>query len=230
MRFTLLGPGIRAEAATATLGRHAVHNALAAAAVGVAAGIPTDRIVAGISDARPPAHRGVLIVAGPITLLDDSYNASPRSMRAALELLASLPGRSVAVLGEMMELGEGTADGHREVGSVAAGLVDLLVIVGDGARLIGESALAAGMPADRLVVVADRDAAVEALRDRLRPGDVVLLKASNGAAFDRLVEDLRVAWTPAAPAEDRDEATGDRAHAAGGQPRANRPAGTAADR
>ena len=201
MAFRLLAParGVDAPMRVATLGRHAVHNALAAAAVGLAADVSVDRIAAGLATARASAHRGELIPAGPITLLDDSYNASPRSMRAALELLATLPGRQVAVLGEMYELGEGTEAGHREVGEIAAGLVDLLVVVGIEARSTAETARATGLAPDRIVEVPDREAALAALRSLIRPGDVVLVKASRGAELDLLVESLRGEWAAAGP-------------------------------
>jgi UDP-N-acetylmuramoyl-tripeptide--D-alanyl-D-alanine ligase len=182
-----------------TLGRHAVHNALAAAAVGFVAGFSIDDVARGLAAASVSAHRGELIAAGPITILDDSYNASPRSMRAAMELLASLPGRHVAVLGEMFELGEGTDEGHREVGGTAAGLVDDLIVVGEGAHLTADAAAAAGLPPARLLRVADRDAARLALRERLRPGDVVLVKASRRAELDALVDALRADWSDREP-------------------------------
>ena len=154
-------------------------------------------IATGLRMATTSAHRGELIPAGPITILDDSYNASPRSMRAALELLASLPGRPVAVLGEMLELGDASVPGHREVGEVAAGLVDRLVVVGEGATGIADAAIGAGLARDRVVVVADRVAAQETLRRWLRPGDVVLVKASRGAALELLVDALRAEWAAA---------------------------------
>jgi UDP-N-acetylmuramoyl-tripeptide--D-alanyl-D-alanine ligase len=115
-------------------------------------------------------------------------------MRAAMELLASLPGRHVAVLGEMFELGDASDEGHREVGMTAAALVDDLVVIGEGARLIAESARQAGLSADRLAETPDRAAALSLLRERLRPGDVVLVKASRGAELDLLVEALRDEW------------------------------------
>ncbi|MBM4408852.1 MAG: UDP-N-acetylmuramoyl-tripeptide--D-alanyl-D-alanine ligase [Chloroflexi bacterium] len=198
MRFRLLAPGVEGVVdrvvAIPTLGRHAVHNALAAAAVGLGARLSVDEVARGLARTAPSVHRGELIAAGPITILDDSYNAAPRSMRAALELLATLPGRRVAVLGEMYELGEGTEPGHREVGVAAATLADVLMVVGEGARPTAEAARATGLPANQILEVADRDAAQAALRTLLRPGDVVLIKASRGAELDRLVEALRDEW------------------------------------
>jgi UDP-N-acetylmuramoyl-tripeptide--D-alanyl-D-alanine ligase len=116
---------------------------------------------------------------------------------AALELLAGLPGRRVAVLGEMLELGERHEAGHRGVGEAAAGVAELLVVVGDGAAGIADGARQAGLPSDRIVLVADREAALDQLRDRLRDGDVVLVKASRGVGLDVLVDRLRAAGTRA---------------------------------
>lgn len=191
MAFRLRLPDqTRADVRTPALGRHSVHNALAAAAVGFAAGLATEEIVRGLERGFRSPHRTQLVPAGHWFILDDSYNAAPDSMTAALELLASLPGRHVAVLGEMLELGEGSDDAHRELGRRAAALADRLVVVGEGARLIGQSAAAAGMPASNIDVVADRGAAIGLLRDQLRRGDRVLVKASRGAELDLLVDAL----------------------------------------
>jgi UDP-N-acetylmuramoyl-tripeptide--D-alanyl-D-alanine ligase len=108
---------------------------------------------------------------------------------AALELLAGLPGRRVAVLGEMLELGDASDEGHRMVGEAAARTAETLVVVGRGALGIAEGALAAGMDGARIIRVKDIDAARDALVPRLRDRDVVLVKASRGIGLDRL--DLR---------------------------------------
>ncbi len=112
-------------------------------------------------------------------------------MIAALDLLAGLPGRRAAVLGEMLELGDATDEGHRAVGEAAARTVAWLVVVGPGAAGIADGAIAAGMDPSRVVRVRDADAALEAVPPRLRDGDVVLLKASRGIALDRVVDGLR---------------------------------------
>jgi UDP-N-acetylmuramoyl-tripeptide--D-alanyl-D-alanine ligase len=191
MRFELgLANGERAQVAIPGLGPMAVHNALAAAAVGEAAGLSAGEIVAALREPWQAPHRTALVEAGGITIVDDSYNASPGSVGAALELLGGLPGRRVAVLGEMLELGEAAREGHRWVGELAAASVHLLVVVGSGARGIADGASAAGMAADRLVVVPDRASALDALLARLRPADVVLVKASRGIELDLLVDDL----------------------------------------
>jgi UDP-N-acetylmuramoyl-tripeptide--D-alanyl-D-alanine ligase len=191
MRFALRLPD-RAplDVRTPALGRHSVQNALAAAAVGIAAGLDATSIVRGIGRGWRAPHRTQLVHAGGWRIVDDSYNASPDSMIAALELLATLPGRRIAVLGEMLELGPATQAGHGEVGRRAAGLVDALVTVGDGASGIAEGAAAAGMHAAALHRTADREAAIDLLLSELRPGDSVLVKASRGAELDRIVDAL----------------------------------------
>ncbi len=112
-------------------------------------------------------------------------------MVAALDLLAGLPGRRAAVLGEMLELGEASDEGHHVVGEAAARTVDWLVVVGPGAGAIAEGALAAGMDPGRVVRVRDAEAALDMLPARLRDGDVVLVKASRGIGLDRVVDGLR---------------------------------------
>jgi UDP-N-acetylmuramoyl-tripeptide--D-alanyl-D-alanine ligase len=187
MRYTLVTPAGRVEASTPALGRHGVHNGLAAAAVGLAAGLDLDAIAAGLGRGWQAPHRDQIVRLPGLTILDDSYNASPTSMVAALELLASLPGRHVAVLGEMRELGELHDRSHREVGEAAAGLADLAVVVGEEAFGIAAGVASRGGTAVR---VADRDAALGVLRERLEPGDVVLVKASRGVALEWIVESL----------------------------------------
>jgi UDP-N-acetylmuramoyl-tripeptide--D-alanyl-D-alanine ligase len=174
-----------------TLGRLSVHNALAAAAVGLAAGLMLEEIAAGLATGWSAPHRAQVVPAGRITLIDDSYNASPRSVVAALELLSGLPGRRGAVLGEMLELGEASEDGHRTVGEAAARTVDWLVVVGRDATPIAEGALDAGMEPSRITTARDADAVLATLPPRLRSGDVVLIKASRGIGLDRLVDGLR---------------------------------------
>ncbi len=172
------------------LGKLSVHNALAAAAVGHAAKLPPAVIAHALGGGWPVAHRGQVESAGGVTIIDDSYNASPPSVSAALDMLAGLPGRRVAVLGEMLELGRGAAAGHRDVGVAAAATCDLLVVVGTGAGGIAAGARGAGLDAARILEVRDPEAALDALRARLRGGDVVLVKASRGIELDRLVEAL----------------------------------------
>lgn len=191
MRFVLRAGADRQAAAIPTLGRLSVHNALAAAAVGRAAGMTLREIATGLASGWSAPHRAQVVRAGGVTLVDDSYNASPRSVVAALELLSGLPGRRGAVLGEMLELGDASEEGHRAVGEAAARTVDWLVVVGRAAAPIAEGAVDAGMDPARVSVVPDQDAVVATLPPRLRAGDVVLVKASRGIGLDRLVDGLR---------------------------------------
>jgi len=208
MRFRLVtGEGDRPVSIPA-LGRLAVHNALAATAAGLAAGLALDEIVAGLATPGHAPHRSTVIRAGGVVVIDDAYNASPGSMRAALELLEGIDGRHVAVLGEMRELGETHDAGHREVGEAAGELADLLVVVdgepGGPAAGIVEGALAAGLAPDRVIAVGSADGAVEVLAGRAAPGDVVLVKASRGVELERVVAGLVTALGgPDEPVEPR---------------------------
>ena len=198
MRFRLRTPGGERETAIPSLGRLAVHNALAATAAGLAAGMTLDEILPGLAITSMAPHRSAIVRAHGLTIVDDTYNASPGSMRAALDLLAGLPGRHVAVLGEMRELGDAHEAAHREIGAAASGL-DLLVVVGGGpggaAAGITDGALAAGMVPDRILVARDAQDAVRLLRTATTTGDVILVKASRGVELERVVDGL------AAPAD-----------------------------
>ncbi|HSO29458.1 MAG TPA: cyanophycin synthetase, partial [Candidatus Sulfomarinibacteraceae bacterium] len=189
----------RLPASIPGLGRLSVHNALAGAAVGIAAGMAPEAIVEALARGWSAPHRGQVIRAGGITIVDDTYNASPASMIAALDLLAGLPGRRVAVLGEMLELGSGSAAGHREVGRAAAATCQVLCVVGAGAAGIVAGAGEAGMPPSGIVEVEDREAGAERLETVLRPGDVVLVKASRGVGLDVLVGRLVARFGEARP-------------------------------
>ncbi len=189
MSFTLRAHGDEVEVVSPALGRHSVHNALAAAAVGRAAGMSLPEIAAGLARPFSVPQRTVLLQAGEWQLIDDTYNAGPDSMRAALDLLASLPGRHVAVLGEMLELGADSDAAHQTIGEYAAGRADLVIAVGPMAEQyeIG----AARAPDAGFVPFETREQALRELHLSLRPGDVVLVKASRGAELDLLVDELR---------------------------------------
>jgi UDP-N-acetylmuramoyl-tripeptide--D-alanyl-D-alanine ligase len=204
MTFRLVTPAGQREVDIPGLGRLAVHNALAGAAAGLAAGMSLDEIVPGLASGGAAPHRSVVHRAGGVTIVDDAYNASPGSVRAALELLDGLPGRHLAVLGEMRELGEASDPGHREAGEAAGRVLAELVVVdgapGGAARGILEGALAAGLAPDRVTAVPDADAAVAAVLARLAPGDVVLVKASRGVELERAVDGLLAALGGGSPA------------------------------
>jgi UDP-N-acetylmuramoyl-tripeptide--D-alanyl-D-alanine ligase len=189
VHFTLAHGGERVPVYSHLPGRAMIHNALAAAAVAVTDGLELDDIAAALSAAQIPArlvaHKGC---SGSL-IIDDTYNASPASMRAALDLLGEVPGRKFAVLGDMRELGEAEAEGHRDVGAYAAGIADAIFAVGELGRGIGEAAIAAGHRNVR--IVEDKSQVAPAILPQLGPGDVVLLKASRALALETVLDELR---------------------------------------
>ncbi len=172
------------------LGQHSVHTALRSAAVGLSYGLDWGEIAAGLQDTTAQLRLVAVPGIGGSTIIDDTYNASPASVLAALNLLAELDGRHIAVLGDMLELGDYEEKGHRLVGARAAAVTQLLVAVGQRARWIAEEAMAQGMPEDRVVLLNAAMEASEFLRERLRPGDVLLVKGSRAMALERVVDDL----------------------------------------
>ena len=174
------------------LGRHSVHTALRAAAVGLIEGLSWPQILPGLTET--PTQLRLVAVDGPggSLILDDTYNAAPESMLAALNLLEELDGRRIAVLGDMLELGEFEERGHRIVGARAAEVARHLVTVGERARWIGEEALRAGLPEAVLTTLENSDQAVEFLRGEVGSGDVVLIKGSRAIRMDKIVSELEV--------------------------------------
>ena len=185
VRFTLRFAGQSIPLATPLLGKHNVYACLAAAAVGHIAGLSWEYITAGLASA-PSTVRAVLVPGvGGSTIIDDTYNASPASVKAALDLLASLPGRKLAVLGDMLELGSYEEAGHRETGRRAAEVLDGLVGVGRRSRWTGEEARAQGLE-DVTFCATNDEVAPE-----VRAGDTVLVKGSRGARMEEVVARLR---------------------------------------
>lgn len=188
-RFTLVVDGVAHEVGLRILGEHHVSNALAALAVARELGVPVERAIAAI-ETVPRAERWrmeVLQPGGGITVINDAYNASPDSTAAALKTLAQIrePGqRTVAVLGEMAELGEYSDEEHDRLGRLVVRLnIGKLVVVGEGARRIHAAAGLEGSWDGESVFVADLDAAYDLLREQLRAGDIVLVKSSKSAGL-----------------------------------------------
>jgi UDP-N-acetylmuramoyl-tripeptide--D-alanyl-D-alanine ligase len=173
-------------------GQHNLSNALAAAAVGVALHVPVPEIVAGLQGYRGMYGRmAIRRLPGDLMVIDDSYNANPDSMRAALQFLQQVPdvGRRFAVLGDMLELGETAPALHREIGALAwQGGVDELIVVGELAGMIGEGARASGMASSHIHGVTNHREAATVLERLVAPRDVVLVKGSRGMTMERVVE------------------------------------------
>lgn len=178
--FTLRTSATSAPVTLAVPGAHQALNAAAATAAALAAGVPLTMATTALATASLSRWRMELRdLAGGARLLNDSYNANPDSTRAGLDALAAIEGkRRIAVLGEMLELGDASEAEHRAVGAYAAARADVVVAVGDGARPVADGA------GERAVPLADNDAAIHWLRGHLAAGDVVLVKASRGARLD----------------------------------------------
>ncbi|MGP3980575.1 UDP-N-acetylmuramoyl-tripeptide--D-alanyl-D-alanine ligase [Streptomyces sp. KR80] len=190
-RFKLVTPEGRADVALHLVGEHHVANALTAAAIGREAGLSVDQLAVRLSTARPASRWRMEVTERPdgVTVVNDAYNANPDSMRAALMALAAMSRgrRAVAVLGEMRELGADSEREHARLGELVAelGIAHLITVGRTEARCIEQAARHGGVDAVR---VADQDAAFAELRQRLRPGHVVLVKASRDADLQTLAE------------------------------------------
>ncbi len=194
-RFTLVAGGEEHPVALRVVGEHQVDNALSAAAAAIAAGMTPAAVAAALSEAgaRSRWRMEVDRRADGVTVVNDAYNANPESMRAALAALAGLPAtRRIAVLGAMAELGPDADAEHERLGrDAAAAGVDLLVAVGPDAVGIADGAAAAGRRAgEESVLVPDRAAARQLMSEVLRPGDVVLVKASRAYGLELLAAEL----------------------------------------
>ncbi|RJQ29642.1 MAG: UDP-N-acetylmuramoyl-tripeptide--D-alanyl-D-alanine ligase [Peptococcaceae bacterium] len=174
-------------------GRHNVQNALAAVGVGRELGLSPAEIADGLAKVALTGMRLEVVEAGDLKIINDAYNASPASDRAALQVLTGYAagGRKVAVLGDMLELGPRAKAGHREVGETAAALgVDCLVTVGELAREIAAGAVQAGLPEWKVFSCAGNDEVIRVLQKFLKPGDVVLVKGSRGMKMEQVVRGL----------------------------------------
>jgi UDP-N-acetylmuramoyl-tripeptide--D-alanyl-D-alanine ligase len=186
--FTLVHGDEQAPVYSRLPGRALVHNALAAAAAGVVDEIELDEIATTLSETQIATRLTSHVGPNGSRILDDTYNASPASMRAALDLLAELPGRRIAVLGDMLELGAAEREGHTEVGQLAAQSADVIIAVGDLGRWIGDAAIQAGHEDVRIMM--DKSEVAGSLLAELGPGDVVLLKASRGLTLETVRDEL----------------------------------------
>ncbi|GAB3266936.1 UDP-N-acetylmuramoyl-tripeptide--D-alanyl-D-alanine ligase [Nocardioides dilutus] len=193
--FTLAADGASARVALQLVGAHQATNAAAAAAAALAVGLSLEQVaeslsrVVSLSKWRMELHE----LPGGVLLIDDSYNANPESMRAAIDALEAIGAdesvrRTVAVLGVMRELGDDSDARHHDLGGYAAARVDRLLVIGPDARGIHDGATAAGGTSD---FVDDNAAAIRWLRDELGEGDAVLVKASRGARLDEVAAALQ---------------------------------------
>lgn len=185
--FTLHAAGSEIDIQCPLIGKHHVYPALAATAVALEDGMALDEIAQTLREARLDLRLAVRKGPNGATIIDDSYNASPASMIAALDLLAeSSAKRRIAVLGHMRELGTAEAEGHALVGRHAATTCDVLIVSGEDARPLAEAAKSAGHPDVRLAETPDETSGL--LHQELREGDVCLVKASRAVGLEAVVE------------------------------------------
>jgi UDP-N-acetylmuramoyl-tripeptide--D-alanyl-D-alanine ligase len=174
------------------IGRHSVHTALRAAAVGLAEGMNWQEILEGLSQGHTQLRLAAVRSEGGALLLDDTYNASPESMLAALNLLDELDGRKVAVLGDMLELGPYERGGHEMVGLRAGQVVDVLLTLGERAHIIAEAARRGNGKKKAILEFDALEPLLEWLKTNLTKKDVVLIKGSHGLRMDRITSALEV--------------------------------------
>jgi len=189
MSARMISPAGERQIRTPLIGRGNLANVLAAASVALDLGTPIDDVVAAAARLKPADRRGVVrhLRDGRV-LIDDSYNSSPAALAAALDVVAVevRASRRVAVIGEMLELGEHAEALHRRSGTLAAaaGLQLLFAIGGEPARVLADAAIAAGMPASAVRYLHDSESAAAAIAAAVRPGDLVLVKGSRGVRTD----------------------------------------------
>ena len=186
LRDTRHGERVRVNAPL--IGGHQAMTALAASAVGLRAGLGLDEIADALARLRPGSRLARRAAWNSATIIDDSYNAAPLSMRAALDLLSDCRPRRIALLGDMFELGTEEQAAHRALGAYAVERCDWLIAVGERSRDVVEAAREAGQP--QACWVAEADQATEMLRRTLLPGDTLLVKASHAMHLEVVVERL----------------------------------------
>ena len=192
IRFRLHYKGESLHTRIPMIGRHSVHTALRAASVGLNDGLTWQEILEGLSHGH--AQLRLVAVRSNIgaLILDDTYNASPESMLAALNLLDELDGRKVAVLGDMLELGPYERQGHELVGLRAAQVAKVLLTLGPRGHMIAEAARRAGMKSAQIMEFEDIAPIVDWLTKNLTANDAVLIKGSHGLRMDRITAALEV--------------------------------------
>ncbi len=189
LRFQVHCPGrLNFPVELALDGSHYAYDALAAVAVGLELGVDPSKIQEQLSQFRNMAGRQEIFSAKGFTIIKDCYNAGPESMAAALTVLGNKPGRHVAVLGDMLELGVCTQAEHYRVGRIAAEKAEVLLAYGPNGSRIIDGALTGGMSAGCARAFEDQDLLVAALRRLAEPGDVILFKGSRGMHLERILE------------------------------------------
>lgn len=191
--FTLVTSQGRIRVHLPSLGKHNIYNALAAASVGILFNIPLDGIRDGLELYEGASKRMQELTLDGVRIIDDTYNSNPVSLKMALDFLSQLEcdGKRIAVIGDMLELGQQSDELHREAGSfIASRRISTLVTVGDKASRIAEGALGDGFPSNTVFICRSNSEAAERLRKLMSSGDIVLIKGSRGMKMEEIVESL----------------------------------------
>jgi len=173
------------------LGEFSIYTILCGTAAALALGMDWEAITAGLSTARIDLRMRQLTLPNGAVILDDTYNASPASTIAALQLLAGLQGRRIAILGDMLELGIYEESGHQSVGRTAANAADLLILVGERSKVTAQAAIENGFSEDYLQWHPDSQQAANPAASLIQKGDVVLIKGSNSMHMDKILTALK---------------------------------------
>jgi UDP-N-acetylmuramoyl-tripeptide--D-alanyl-D-alanine ligase len=171
-------------------GEHFVGDAMAAICVGLKLAVPFDRIAASLASFQNMSGRQEIFKEGDYIIIKDCYNAGPESMAAALGVLGNRHGRRIAVLGDMLELGDCAQAEHYKVGRIAAEKADLVFAYGPHAGRVIDGTITGGMPETMGRAFEDRDELVKALKRAVKPGDIILFKASHGMHLELVLEDF----------------------------------------
>lgn len=191
MTYTLVAEGGRFDVKLPLPGRHNVYNSLAAVAVARLLGMGFEEIIGALGNLEGEKMRLTIhSTTGGVSVVNDAYNASPDSMKSALEVLSDMPGkRKIAVLSDMLEMGAFSEEGHRMVGELAAGTgLDILVAVGNESRFIAMEAKERGMDPRSVYYFDDKGQAAKLLDGLIQKGDVILVKGSRGMRMEELAD------------------------------------------
>ena len=169
-------------------GEHYVNDALAAVAVGLKLAVPSEKIRESLLHFRNISGRQEIFEKNGYTIINDCYNAGPESMAAALNVLGNRPGRHIAVLGDMLELGDCANAEHYKIGRIAAEKADIVFAYGNHAERVKDGTITGGMPESRGNAFKDRGMLTKALKKAARPGDVILFKGIHGMHLELVLE------------------------------------------
>ncbi|MCC0727547.1 MULTISPECIES: UDP-N-acetylmuramoyl-tripeptide--D-alanyl-D-alanine ligase [unclassified Clostridioides] len=190
LTFTCVINGKKEEIFIPTIGEHNIYNAMSAILIGMSLNISLDYIKTGLKNFKGTKMRLDIIKNERLIIINDSYNASPDSMEAALKILGRYKGRKVAILGDMLEMGEISEYGHRLVGKSSMNNTDIIITIGENSVFIGDEAKRLGFDSSNIYHFKNRDDVFNQLDELIKTGDTILVKGSRGMKLEKIVEYL----------------------------------------